>query len=61
MLAALETVYKHDAIERLKKQRALITALRLQNDRLIRELELLRARLRILEAFRLDADWDDEF
>ena len=61
MLAALETVYKHDAIERMKRQRALVTALRLQNDRLIREVELLRARLRILEAFRLDADWDDEF
>ena len=61
MLAALEVVYKHDAIEQTKRQRALITALRLQNDRLIRDLELLRAPLRILEAFRLDADWDEEF
>ena len=65
MLAALETVYKHDVIERMKRQRALIRALRLQNDRLVRELELLRARLRVLEPMRLplmlSEHWDEEF
>ena len=60
-VSALEIVYKHESIDRLKRLKTLIKDLRLQNARLQSELMQVRMHLRALEPYALYLSWDEEF